>query len=78
MLPADVHLPPVQRRIFDLLSDGFLHYPEELKRCLSDDLAEGKGAMYVGVSALRHLIRPYGYDVICRESMYALVRLIGR
>lgn len=59
-------LTPVERRMFELLSDGMDHTKEELHVCLSDDLAR-LVAVRQHLTNLRRKL-PDGVDIVCIAS----------
>jgi DNA-binding response OmpR family regulator len=69
---------PTEQRMLDLLSDGFVHTKEELKRCLWDELARIE-TVQVHISNLRKKLRPQGRDIICNHQFdYQQVRLMHK
>lgn len=71
----------MQRRMIDVLEDGLPHSASELHACLEDTLAPMNN-ISAHLTAIRKLIRPEGFDVICHRNgvgpTYRLVRLIQK
>lgn len=81
MSVANGKFTPTQRRILAVLADGDAHTPEELLKCLDDELAT-KPNLRVHLSLIRRHLRPAGQDILCvyvgRDYLYRHVRLINR
>lgn len=71
-------LTPTETKIFQLLSDGMFHLRDEVRSCLSDELASFN-AMALHITNLRKKL-PNGYLVVCvrhrGKSGYQMVRSI--
>ena len=70
---------PIQRRMLEVLSDGLPHHPDDLWKCLQDELAP-KVNIKVHIKALRYKLRLRGQDIVCetihRRGHYRHVRLL--
>lgn len=71
----------VRQRMYDLLSDGYLHSAEELRGCLSDDLAPVNAVAY-HISMLRDDLAREGRGIAVHKEdgsiHYQLVRFVRR
>jgi hypothetical protein len=72
-------LPPVQRKMLALLSDGLPHSREELHACLADELGPITNVA-PHVSMIRRAVRLNGEEIVCeyvkRRICYRHVRLL--
>jgi hypothetical protein len=69
---------PTERRILALLSDGFLHSKNELRKCLNDDLSEDGVKFHIW--SLRKKLKGAGQDishVVNGVTWYCLVRHVS-
>lgn len=71
---------PTQKRILAVLADGDAHTPEELLKCLDDELADIP-TLQVHICRIRKVLRPAGQDIIAeyvrRDCRYRHVRLLN-
>ena len=72
-----MNLPPIQRRMLDLLADGIVHTHDQLRHC-ADDPDMINGTLYVNIKKLKDELRKYtSFDIVSyRGEGYRLVRLI--
>jgi DNA-binding CsgD family transcriptional regulator len=69
-----VPLTPTERRITNLLLDGYCHSLEQLRQCLSDNLSDPR----IHISNVRKKLRATGYTVQFDGTVmgYRLVRTL--
>lgn len=71
---------PVERKMFDVLSDGRVHTLLELRGCLWDELSQNS-AVYQHISNIRKKIAPNGLGVLQvgknGNTAYRLVRFLA-
>ncbi len=76
---ASARFTPTEQRILNLLSDGLPHSREEIRHCLSDELAP-KAAIRPHIASIRRVLRLLGEDIICEinpKICYRHVRLLA-
>lgn len=70
---------PTEQRLFDVLKDQLMHQPDELRRCLVDELGPDVN-IAVHISKMRVKIRPT-HEIISRRInnilYYRYVRVIS-
>ena len=73
-------LTNVQKKILEALSDGRPHTPQDLFKCLSDEMGS-PATVAVHITGIRKKLRPKGQDISCetinRQAYYRHVRLLS-
>ncbi len=81
MVGQDNGKKTVRQRMYDLLSDGYLHSAKELHGCLDDDLASVKGVAF-HICLLREDLAREGRGVATHKEegvlYYQLIRFVRR
>ena len=72
----EVHFPPIQQRIRELLGDGKPHKRAELLACIGDELASIQ-SLNNQLTMMRKVLRVLGLNIVCalvnRSIHYQLV-----
>lgn len=75
-------LTPGERKIYDLLLDGYAHSLTELRGVVGDDLNDRGNSAQMQVSRLRKKLQPVGLNVALHfvngRAFFALTRFLSR